>query len=69
MPAEKQANPRVTITLSAKAHEEMSLVAEQKGIPLSSHISNIVEAHHETPSYGNLMKRAKSWLRGETYEK
>ncbi|NEQ45598.1 MAG: hypothetical protein F6K00_19465 [Leptolyngbya sp. SIOISBB] len=61
-------NPRVTITLSAKTYEEMSLVAEQKGIPLASHIANILEDHHETPAYGNLVKRAKAWQRGETYD-
>jgi GTP cyclohydrolase FolE2 len=59
---------RVTITLSARAHAEMSLVAEQKGIPLSKHLGQIIEQHHETPSYGNLVKRARCWLRGETYE-
>jgi len=62
-------NPRVTITLSAKTYEEMDLVAQQKGIPLSSHINNIIEEHHESPAYGNLVKRAKAWERGETYEK
>ena len=62
-------NPRVTITLSAKTYEEMDLVAQQKGIPLASHINNIIEDHHESPAYGNLVKRAKAWERGETYEK
>ena len=59
---------RVTITLSAKAYEEMSLVADQKGIPLSKHLGQIIEQQHETPAYGNLVKRSKSWERGETYE-
>jgi len=62
-------NPRLTITLSAKTYEEMALVAKQKGIPLASHISSILEEHHNNPAYGNLVKRAKAWERGETYEK
>jgi hypothetical protein len=62
-------NPRVTITLSAKAFEEMELVAKEKGIPLASHLGDILEEHHNSPAYGNLVKRAKHWQRGETYEK
>ena len=62
-------NPRVTITLSAKTYEEMELVAQQKGIPLASHLNSIIEEHHNNPAYGNLVKRAKAWERGETYEK
>lgn len=62
-------NPRVTITLSAKTFEEMDLVAKEKGIPLSSHINSIIEEHHNSPAYGNLVRRAKAWERGETYEK
>lgn len=61
-------NPRVTITLSQKTYEEMSLVAEQKGIPLATHLGNILEDHHENPAYGNLVRRAKAWQRGDTYE-
>ena len=59
---------RVTITLSDRAYAEMSLVAEQKGISLSRHLAMILEGHHETPQYGNLVKRSKHWQRGETYE-
>lgn len=61
-------NPRLTITLSAKTYEEMTLVAKQKGIPLASHINGILEEHHNSPAYGNLVKRAKAWERGETHE-
>jgi hypothetical protein len=59
---------RVTITLSARAHEEMTLVAQQKGISLSKHLGQIIEQTHETPAYGNIVKRARCWLKGETYE-
>ena len=59
---------RVTITLSTRAHAEMSLVAEEKGISLSKHLGQIIEQTHETPSYGNLVRRARCWLKGEVFE-
>lgn len=57
---------RVTITLSARAYAEMSLVAEQKGIPLAKHLGQIIEQSHETPAYDRLVKRSRAWERGET---
>jgi len=59
---------RVTITLSPKAYEEMEMVAGEKGIPLAKHLGMIVESHHETPAYGNLVKRAMAWGRGMVFE-
>jgi hypothetical protein len=54
-------NPRVTITISQKAYEEMDLVATEKGIPLASHLGDIIEEHHNSPAYGQLVRRAKAW--------
>ena len=51
---------QITLTLSDMAMEEFKLVAEAKGIPVATHLRQILESHHETPSYGNLVKRAKS---------
>jgi len=68
VPKMPEKDTRVTITLSDRAYEEMETVARQKGIILSRHLAMIIEAHHEDPKYGNLVKRAKHWERGTTYE-
>lgn len=51
---------QVTITLSDKAMEEYNLVAEWLGMPRNTLIRQVVENHHQTPSFGNLVRRAKA---------
>ncbi|MBE7384439.1 MAG: hypothetical protein F6J95_023870 [Leptolyngbya sp. SIO1E4] len=51
---------QVTITLSDKAMEEYTLVAQWLGMPRNTLIRQIVEEHHQSPSFGNLVRRARS---------
>jgi hypothetical protein len=51
---------QVTLTLSDKALEEFNLVADWLNMPRNTLIRQIVEAHHQTPSFGNLVRRARS---------
>jgi len=51
---------QVTITLSDKAMEEYNLVAEWLGMPRNTLIRQVVENHHQTPSFGNLVRRARA---------
>ena len=56
---------QVTLTLSDKVWEEYKLVAEWKGLPFATLLRNVIEAHHESPSFGNLVRRAKADGAGE----
>lgn len=51
---------QVTITLSDRAMAEYSQVADWLGMPRNTLIRQVVEAHHQTPSFGNLVRRAKA---------
>jgi hypothetical protein len=51
---------QVTLTLSDKALEEYTLVADWLKMPRNTLIRQVVEAHHQTPSFGNLVRRARA---------
>ena len=51
---------QVTLTLSDKAWEEFRLVAEWKGMPVATMLRNVIENHHQSPGFGNLVRRARS---------
>ena len=51
---------QVTLTLSDRAMEEFTLVAEWLGMPRNTLIRQVVEGHHQTPSFGNLVRRARA---------
>lgn len=51
---------QITLTLSKKAYEEFALVAKWKETPLATFIRNILEREHDSPAFGNLVKRAVS---------
>lgn len=51
---------QVTITLSDKAIEEYTIVAEWLGMPRNTLIRQVAESHHQTPSFGNLVRRARA---------
>lgn len=51
---------QVSITLSEKCYSEFAAVASWKKIPLGTFIRQILEREHESPSFGNLAKRASS---------
>lgn len=48
-----------TVTLSEKAQEEYQLVADWLKMPLATLLRQVLEEHHQSPSFGNLVKRAK----------
>jgi len=60
---------QVTITLSDKAMEEYNLVADWLGMPRNTLIRQVIEGHHQTPSFGNLVRRAKAGERAHANEK
>jgi hypothetical protein len=51
---------QVTLTLSDRAMEEFTLVADWLGMPRNTLIRQVVEAHHQNPSFGNLVRRART---------
>lgn len=51
-----------TITLSDRALEEYELVAKWLGMPTNTLLRQVVEEHHQSPSFGNLVRRAKRGL-------
>jgi succinylarginine dihydrolase len=57
-----------TVTLSDKAMEEYELVASWKGIPVASLLRQVLEDHHESPTFGALVRRAKSGDEGAANE-
>lgn len=59
--SEESENSRnnVTLTLSGKAMEELSVVARWKKIPLATFLRQILEKEHESPGFASLYRRAK----------
>lgn len=53
-------SPQVTLTLSQKAFDELTQVAEWKEITLATLIRYIVEREHESPAFASLLERASS---------
>ena len=51
---------QVTITLSDRAMEEYQLVADWLGMPRNTLIRQAVEQQHQTPGFGNLVRRARA---------
>ena len=51
---------QVTITLSDRAMQEFTLVAEWLNMPRNTLIRQVVEAHHQDPRFGNLVRRARA---------
>ena len=51
---------QVTLTLSPKALEEFVLVSGWLGMPRNTLLRQLLEAQHQTPSFGNLVRRAKA---------
>lgn len=51
---------QVTITLSDRAMEEYQLVADWLGMPRNTLIRQALEQHHQTPGFGNLVRRARA---------
>jgi len=49
-----------TINLSDKAIEEYELVASWLGMPLGTLLRQVLEAHHQSSTFANLIRRAKS---------
>lgn len=50
------------ITISAQAFEDLSAIAEWKGMAFSLYVRNIVETHHEAPGVQSLIRKAKEDL-------
>jgi hypothetical protein len=51
---------QVTLTLSDKALEEYTLVADWLGMPRNTLIRQAVEEKHQTAGFGNLVRRARA---------
>lgn len=49
---------QTTVTLSPKANEEYELVAAWLGMPVATLMRQILENHHQSPSFANLVRRA-----------
>ncbi len=49
-----------SVTLSPKALEEFEEVATWKGMPIASYLRQILEIHHESPEFKELLDRARS---------
>jgi hypothetical protein len=49
-----------SITLSDKATEEYQLVADWLGMPVGTLMRQVLENHHQSPSFGNLVRRARA---------
>lgn len=56
------------ITLSEMAAEEFRIVAEAGGLPVSTLLRMVLESHHQSPSFGNMVRRARKRLGQETGE-
>ncbi len=65
-PDEGTMSPRrsnqVMISLSKKAMEDYTLIAQWKVQPLGAVLREILEQHHLSPSFGSALKRAKQEL-------
>lgn len=51
-------SPQVTVTLSDKAFEELTKVADWKNIPLATLLRYIIEREHESIAFASLLERA-----------
>lgn len=60
-----QERNQYTITLSDKALEEFRLVASWLNMPVATLLRQVLEEHHQSPSFGALVKRAKEGIKGE----
>jgi predicted DNA-binding ribbon-helix-helix protein len=49
-----------TITLSDRAFEEYEAVAQWLNMPSGTLMRQILEAHHQSPSFANLLRRARA---------
>jgi predicted DNA-binding ribbon-helix-helix protein len=54
------------ITISAQTYEDLSAIAEWKGMSLGLLVRNIVETHHESPGVQSLIRKAKEDLSKRT---
>ncbi len=54
-----QERNQVTITLSDKAWQEYRLVAAWLNMPVATMLRQVLEEHHQSPSFGALVRRAK----------
>lgn len=50
---------QVTITLSERAMEEYRLIAKWLNMPVATLLRQVLEEHHQSPSVGALVKRAR----------
>ena len=48
------------VTLSPRAHEEYEEVSGWLGMPSASLMRQILETHHQSPGFANLLRRARS---------
>jgi hypothetical protein len=53
---------QITVTLSDRALEEYRLVAQYLGMPVATLLRQVVEQHHQSPSFGALVKRAREGI-------
>ena len=51
---------QVTITLSSRAIQEFTLVADWLGTPRNTFIRQVLEGYHQSPSFANLVRRARA---------
>lgn len=49
-----------SITLSDRASQEYQFVADWLGMPVGTLMRQILEEHHQSPHFGNLLRRAKA---------
>lgn len=49
-----------SITLSDRASQEYQFVADWLGMPVGTLMRQILEDHHQSPSFANLLRRAKA---------
>ena len=49
-----------TITLSGRALEEYQVVADWLGMPVGTLLRQVLEGHHQSPSFSNLVRRARA---------
>jgi len=49
---------QTTVTLSSRANEEYQLVADWLGMPVATLMRQILEGHHQSPGFANLIRRA-----------
>lgn len=59
-PMSPRARNSVPVTLSDRAYQDFEYAAEEKGIPLATFLRNILETHHETPSFGAFLRRLRN---------